>query len=91
MQIYNSNGERVEWHISGRIITDRYDLDGRIIDSIQTKDGKIEIKKRYRYKEDTKGNWMEQKMYSNFPTAVGVDNSEWYEGESTYREITYYE
>ncbi len=91
MQIYNSSGEMFEWHTSGKIITYSYDLDGRVTDTVQTGNGKIEIKKRYRYKEDTKGNWIEQKMYSNFPTAVGVDNSEWYEGESTYREITYYE
>lgn len=91
MQVFNSNGEMIEWHIGGKKITYNYDSDGRATESIQWGNNKAEIKKRYRYKEDRNGNWIEQKEYSNFPNAVNVNSNDWLEGETTYREITYYE
>lgn len=90
MQVYNSDGEMIEWFLGGKKITYKYDLDGRVAESIQWGKEKLEINKRYRYKEDNNGNWIEQKEYYNFPSAVNVDSNEWIEGETSYREITYY-
>ncbi len=90
MQVYNSEGEMIEWYLGGKKITYKYDLDGRVVESTQWGKVKPEINKRYRYKEDKNGNWIEQKEYNNFPNAANVDPNEWFEGETNYREITYY-
>lgn len=91
MQVYNSDGKMIEWYLGGKKITYKYDLDGRMIESTQWgKSDRPEIKKRYRYKEDNNANWIEQKEYSNFPNASNINPDEWIEGETNYRDITYY-
>ena len=89
-RIHNSFGEMTVWYIGGKKTTYSYDSDGRMSERIQWGNDEIEHKHRYRYKEDKNGNWFEQKEYSNFLNA-NVDPNKWFEGETTYREITYYE
>ena len=82
----------IEWYLGGKKITYKYDLNGRVIESIQWgKNNRIEIKTRYQYTDDKKDNWTEQKKYSNFPNSSNVNPDDWLEGEPEYREITYYE
>jgi hypothetical protein len=93
MQVYNSDGEMTEWYIGGKKTTFSYDSEGRAIESSQWSSNKVEFRKRYKYKEDKYGNWIEQYEYNNFPfkNDQDIDPNEWYEGETNYREITYYE
>ena len=87
MQVFNSDGEVIEWYIGAKKITYTYDLEGRPIESIQWGKNKVEIKKRFSYKDDKYGNWIEKYEEDYFPY---VDN-DWHEAETNYREITYYE
>ncbi|MGI8787404.1 MAG: trypsin-like peptidase domain-containing protein [Pyrinomonadaceae bacterium] len=89
MQIYNSEGEMTTWYIGGKKLTFSYDSEGRKIESIQWSGEKVQIKTHFRYKNDRNGNWIEQYEFSNFPSVD--DENEWHEGDTEYREITYYE
>jgi hypothetical protein len=93
MQVYNSNGEMTEWYIGGKKTTFSYATEGRVIESSQWSNNKVEFRKRYKYKEDKYGNWIEQYEYNNFPfnNDQDIDPNEWYEGKTNYREINYYE
>lgn len=89
-QIFDADGNMTIWYIKGTKQIYEYDSEGRAKGKIQSRDGKIEIKTRYRYKDDKYGNWIEQYEYVNFPNASNVDPDAWIEGETNYREITYY-
>ena len=68
-----------------------FDDHGNEIECIQSKAGRLKIRKRYRYKFDQLGNWVERIEENNFPNSLNVDPSEWLTGITEYREITYYE
>lgn len=91
LQAFDANGNMTTWYIKGTKYVYEYDSEGRAKAKTQLRDGKIEINTRYRYKDDKYGNWIERYEYVNFPSASNVDPDEWNEGETTYREITYYE
>ncbi|MDQ3063533.1 MAG: trypsin-like peptidase domain-containing protein [Acidobacteriota bacterium] len=86
MQVYNSNGEMTTYYIGGQKITFSYDSEGRMKESIQWKNEKIQFKIRYSYKNDEYGNWIEQSKSYYFPN----EDDDWRDGETSYREITYY-
>lgn len=87
-RIYNSLGEMTHWYIGGKKITYSYDPEGRLIESLQWGNDKVEIRKRYKYKDDKYENWIEQYEYTSFPK---IDPDDWSLPDITYREITYYE
>ncbi len=92
MQIYDSAGNLIKWLYSdGTKITFDYDEKDRLKESIQWRNNKIEIRTRYSYKNDSQRNWIEQYEYKNYPNSSGIDPQKFYEGETKYREITYYE
>ena len=89
-QTFDGNGNMTAWFIKGTKQLYEYDSEGRVKEKTQWKDGEIQIRTRYRYKDDNHGNWIEQYEFNNFPN-TNLDSSEWFEGETNYREITYYE
>lgn len=90
MQVFDGDGNLTIWYINNAKIIFAYDSEGEIRESTQLQNGEVRLKKRYRYKNDEFGNWIEQYEFNNFPNP-NVDSSEWFEGETKYREITYYE
>lgn len=93
MQVFNSRGQKTEWYIGKKRIVYEYGLDGNVIKSTQWGNGRIEIRHRFRYKNDKFGNWIEKYEESNYPTSTSpsVNPDDWLEGETEYREISYYD
>lgn len=92
-QFFDSHGNMVVWNIGGTKQVYEYDNEGREKEKVQWRNGRIEIRTRYRYKDDKFGNWIEKYEYSNFPTSANknVSPNDWIEGNTEYREITYYD
>ncbi len=93
LQVFDSNGNMTVWYIKETKQIYEYDSEGRTKGKVQMRDEKVEIKTRYRYKDDKHGNWIEQYDYINFPNASNsqISPDDWIEGATNYREITYYE
>ncbi|MBX3299948.1 MAG: serine protease [Acidobacteria bacterium] len=93
MLVFNSSGQKTEWFIGKKRIEYKYGSDGNVIESTQWGNGRIEIRHRFRYKKDKFGNWVEKYEESNYPTSTSpsVYPDEWLEGETEYREISYYD
>lgn len=93
MQVFDGNGNLTTWFVRGTKQTYEYDSEGRRKEKTQWRDGKLEIKTRYRYKDDKYGNWIEQYEYVNYPNVSNsqISPNDWIEGDTEYREITYYE
>ncbi len=93
MQVFNARGQKTEWHIGKKRIVYEYDTDGNVIKSTQWGNGRIEIRHRFHYRDDKFGNWIEKYEESNYPTStsLSVNPEDWLEGETEYREISYYD
>lgn len=92
MRVYDSHGNMVVWYIGGTKQTYEYDSNGRVKEKVQWRNGIVEIRTRYRYKDDGFGNWIEKYELVNFPNSPKshMRPDEWIEGDTYYREITYY-
>jgi len=92
MRVYDSIGDLVTWYLEDVKITFEYDSDGKVKQQIQWKKGQIEIRSRFRYKVDERGNWIERYKSLNYPnvTNAPVRPDEWIEVSTVYRETEYY-
>lgn len=91
MQVYDSDGNMITWFLRGVKIVYKYDSSNSLIESTQWNGNKIEIITRYSYKNDSQGNWIEKYEIKNYPNTQNINPNKWYEDETTFREITYYE
>ena len=89
LSIFNSEGELVEVKSKqGLNFVYDYDNNDRLKESEFLNNGKIFTRSKYNYKDDSHGNWIERKEYTNMPE---VNPDDWSLSETVYREITYYE
>ncbi len=65
-------------------------FEGNNTERLVWKNNSLRIRIRYRYKYDKRGNWIEREQEQNFPNS-NVDPTEWLEGETEYRDITYHD
>jgi hypothetical protein len=86
MQVFDSDGNMTTWYIGGTKQTFEYDESGREVEKTQWRNERVELRTRYRYKDDRLGNWIERYEFVTYP-----NNPQWIEGDVTYREITYYD
>lgn len=91
LRIFDSDGNLITWYLSGSTQKFAYDDHGRAIEKSQLQSGNIERVTRYEYVTDSHGNWIKQLCFARFPNSAGVDPNRWFEEESYYREVTYYE
>ncbi|MBK7803735.1 MAG: hypothetical protein IPJ55_13920 [Chloracidobacterium sp.] len=54
LQIFNSEGQMTDWYFGDVRTAYTYGPDGRANESIQSKNGQIEMRSRYRYREDAR-------------------------------------
>jgi hypothetical protein len=86
MQVFDSDGNMTTWYIGGTKQTFEYDESGREVEKTQWRNERVELRTRYRYKDDRLGNWIERYEFVTYP-----NNPQWIEGDVTYREITYFD
>jgi Trypsin-like peptidase domain len=89
LSVFNSEGELVKINSKqGVNFVYNYDNNDRLKESEFLNNGKIFTRSKYNYKDDSHGNWIERKEYTNMPE---VNSDDWSLSETVYREITYYE
>lgn len=91
MQVYDSDGNRSVWYLESTKQVYDYDSEGREKEMVQWRDGKIEIITKFVYKNDNYGNWIEQHKLNRYPNTPNVNPNALFNGNTEYREITYYE
>jgi S1-C subfamily serine protease len=87
-QVYDSEGNMMEWEWpTGHRNVYTYEADGREKESLVYNGTVNTIRSRFEYIDDEKGNWIEKREFTYFPSRP---EDGWLEGDVTYREITYF-
>jgi hypothetical protein len=88
-QVFDSEGNMIEWQWPRKQQRNvsTYEHDGRVKESF-VYDGYVNtIRSRFEYTDDEKGNWIEKREFTYFPSRPEAG---WSEGTVTYRELTYF-
>jgi hypothetical protein len=90
-RFFDASGNLTNWYYKDSTFSYTYDVERRMAGIVETKNDKIVLLKRYTYKTDVNGNWIQRTGYVNFSPNSTEEASTWVQYEIISREISYFQ